>query len=217
MRGNLSGAPRHARHDYGDFVVESGTEGRGHQVSVQSAIYNHIADSSSHNPWPPLLKKRIKTLAPNIVVGDMVESTQRLAKVLIACGPTRAMCVIKTLTNSWITTDRVQEGVRLNCIFGCEALDCQTHYMQCEPLWTILTSCAGLGVDWLGVGLDTRLGMCNPSRTTISLLVVAHRAYHRLRMEYPQVVNDGQRDEGIDRLHELFRELCCLFWAEAIA
>jgi hypothetical protein len=56
------------------------------------------------------------------------------------------MMFIKTITNSWSTSNRYHETIRLPCIFGCEgAKDTLKHYLSCDILWT--ATCSGLGLD----------------------------------------------------------------------
>ena len=93
-------------------------------------------------------------------------------------------------------------------IFGCkECEDSLDHYLTCEVMWPILTSCAKLGREWLVVGTAMKLGLHNPTRTSVSLTLVAHRVYHKLRFQYASVVMEAQQSGHYDALIDLALEL----------
>ena len=104
------------------------------------------------------------------------------------------MGIIKTLTNSWCTSSRFHEEKRLECIFGCEDRDDSLeHYLDCGVLWPIITSCARLGKEWLEVGTAMKLGLQNPTKILVSLTMVAHRVYHKMRFQYTSVILEARR------------------------
>ena len=144
---------------------------------------------------------------------------QELATVLKPMGPRFATTVIKTLTDSWCTSRRFGDTRLLGCFFGCDDCDDELeHYLVCDPLWTILVCCAGLSAEWLTRGVDSKLGLHNPNRCSILLMVVAHRVYHTLRNQHLDKViaalNGASEFMDFSGVHDVTLELACLHCKE---
>ncbi len=67
-----------------------------------------------------------------------------------------AMRVVKTWVNSWATTDRYHEAIRLPCIFGCPCKDKLAHYIGCPILFyltsQVLPQVPALPLERIGLG-----------------------------------------------------------------
>ena len=191
----------------------SSAEGRA-KVSVQAVAYKYIA-AGSPNPWPQLIERRLETIAPEIVVMDLPGKLEVLATALKPLGPRFATTVIKTLTDSWCTSRRFGDARQLGCFLGCSDCDDELeHYLVCDPLWTILVCCAGLDASWLARGVDSKLGLNNPTRCSILLMVVAHRVYHTLRNQHMDKViaaqNNSSESVNLFEVHTVACELAVL-------
>ena len=68
------------------------------------------------------------------------------------------------------------------CVF-CGELggDALIHYLRCEPIWTIITPCFRLRVEWIDRSPAQRIGSVDPSMASLLQIVVAVRVYHALR------------------------------------
>lgn len=63
------------------------------------------------------------------------------------------------------------------------------HYLRCDYLWTILTTCARLELKWLDRTPAQRIGFVAPSTSSLAFVVVAFRVYNALK---------ARRDAGSD-------------------
>ena len=102
----------------------------------------------------------------------------------------------------WITFEVMGQAVNAAftlwpCIFGCESL---THYLECDPLWTLCVSHTGLGIDALSLPSPHRLCLTNPSPSSLRLCGIACWLYHTLKLD--------KLDEHIDACD--FDAICSL-------
>ena len=75
-----------------------------------------------------------------------------------------SLMFVKTIVNSWSTSYRYHETVRLPCIFGCEGCrDDLEHYLFCDTLWTASCSALGLDIVWLNLNFPQRFGYPCPN------------------------------------------------------
>ena len=81
-------------------------------------------------------------------------------------------------------------------------------------MWTILICAAKLDRDWLQFNIEVKLGLHNPTRTTRLLMVVAHRVYHALRMQYSGMIVEAQDSSDFHGVHVRAMELACLHVGE---
>ena len=56
-----------------------------------------------------------------------------------------------------------------------------------------------------------KLGLQNPSKVSVSLTVVAHRVYHKLKMQYYGMILGAQQSGHFDTVIDTALELGCLF------
>ena len=54
-----------------------------------------------------------------------------------------AMSVLKTLANAWTTSRRMHASEVRRCIFGCDDIDCLSHYICCSTLSSAVASALG--------------------------------------------------------------------------
>ncbi len=126
--------------------------------------------------------------------------------------------VLKTWVNSWATSDRYKESLRLPCIFGCsEAIDRMDHYVMCPFLFLLLRNFCpqtpSCPVE--------RLGLINPTRETLLTISCAFAGYHAVRRGLRSLHNFG-----LDYLHAqnadnspsdfVARTFAEAFWSEAV-
>ena len=96
------------------------------------------------------------------------------------------MCVIKTLTNAWTTTHRLNESVRIKCIFGCEDPDVTRHYIVCDALARIV---AEAGLVGLSSNVLRRLCIQNPDAIHACFVFVAFTTYHHVKHRFRDTVD----------------------------
>ena len=63
------------------------------------------------------------------------------------------------------------------------------HYIQCDPLWTLVISCTVNQVSLLHLSTAHKICLVNPNSLSISLCVVAFQVYHALRNTYSYEIN----------------------------
>ena len=119
--------------------------------------------------------------------GQLIESGKSLP-------PSSLMALLRTWSNGWFTTHRTQAksngGTKLPCIFGCsDEEDSLHHYIQCDPLWTLVISCTVNQVSLLHLSTAHKICLVNPNSLSISLCVVAFQVYHALRNTYSYEIN----------------------------
>ncbi len=85
------------------------------------------------------------------------------------------MCWLKTVSGGWCTTYRMHELVKWPCIFGCEACDEITHYLECPILWQFATEQIGAEHSIL---VGERLCLSNPNVQKLKTLALCHFVYH---------------------------------------
>ena len=101
------------------------------------------------------------------------------------------MYVIKTFTNGWLTTYRMQEVPKLPCIFGCE--DCKDdllHYSCCPSLWTIVGEIGSLPFDPAALSASDRLCLTNPTFDKFRVCGAACWLYHALKIGERSKIDD---------------------------
>jgi hypothetical protein len=106
----------------------------------------------------------------------------RLFEVLKSTSTHEAMCVIKTISNSWTTSARFHDGKLEHCCFGCRgARDDLAHYLCCCRLWTEVDIATGVDEDDLPDTAAQRMLLFGPSLVRARRLVVAYSVYHALK------------------------------------
>ena len=118
--------------------------------------------------------------------------------------------VLKAWVNSWATSDRCHEAIRLPCMFGCDgAKDKMTHYVMCPILFTLLTQ---FRTDTPNCPLK-RIGLVDPSRESLLTLACSFAGYHAVRRaniaSQTHTLTSSQRHAA----HQTFSDF---FWVEAL-
>ena len=124
------------------------------------------------------------------------------------------MIIIKTWANSWATSDRYQEDLRLPCIFGCAQFCCcepnskdyLTHYLACPILWNLVDSAINSPVLYAAPLPVQNCCFNNPSQDDLKRLAVAFKSYHAIRLSHPEVVRRALRSKEFESLHKLLLE-----------
>jgi len=141
----------------------------------------------------PLFTNRLTNLVHGFVPrGDVVQSFK---VSLDGCQPHVRMACIKTILNTWTTSHRFHEEIRLPCIFGCSMVyaegepevlpvgihplvDDLRHYLQCPTLWNIVGNAYSLPV---GHSIEQRLGIKGPPFSPVAL-AIAFDIYHAIKI-----------------------------------
>ena len=129
-------------------------------------------------------------------------------------GMSVAMCVIKTWGNSWATSERYHEEVRLGCIFGCDAKDDLHHYLHCDPIWALFNSVAGTPRTEWDEPAEIRTCLLNPTVLRAKRIAVAYRVYHAIRLGHKEELQGALAAHLFAPVHELFLELAHYFCSE---
>ena len=86
--------------------------------------------------------------------------------------------VIRTIANSWTTSYRFDETIKLSCVFGCP--DCKDelrHYLNCTALWRLIFDISG------GESLsDIPSRMCITAEGSPKRTALAHLIYHYIKV-----------------------------------
>ncbi len=102
-----------------------------------------------------------------------------------------AMAVIKSWANVWTTSARMNEDDKLPCVFGCDDRDTLSHYIQCEPFWSVLITCSYRSEVLLHDSPLKRLCLLDPSLEQARLLTIAFSCYHALKLGHRELVQLG--------------------------
>ena len=126
--------------------------------------------------WGSVFHKRLSKMFGNLHEVDTFLSNGVAAKwdpaflFLAKLNSHTAMCVIKTLANAWTTTHRLNESVRMRCIFGSEDPVVTKHYIVCDALARIV---AEAGLVGLSSNVLCRLCIQNPDAIHACFMFVA--------------------------------------------
>ncbi len=142
-----------------------------------------------------------------------------------------AIRVFKTWVNSWHSSNRYHESIRLPCIFGCAgAVDRLAHYIMCPHLFALIKRffppASPCPVE--------RLGLVNPSRESFLVAACTFGGYHAARRFISAELASLQPNSELDFLHPNFpctfalsndghslavgvrTAFCETFWADAV-
>ena len=201
-------------------VRHRGAAGRARSsTSVQAQVFKELFASQVHPSkfWCNLLSDRLLTLCPGEFFNkDSVshECFQQLTKVLKTIKPGPRLMVIKTLVNSWSTPRRMHEPTILPCICCGEGQDYLTHYLECDCLWTILTTVANLDCSFLSLSASARLGLMHPSKVRFKLLAGAFLVYHAIKLSHLDVVHLAFSSGEFSDVHGLMLRLASIHLKE---
>ncbi len=141
------------------------------------------------------------------------------------------MRVLKTWVNSWHTSDRYHESVRLPCIWGCaDALDKLSHYVMCPYLFGLIKHffppASHCPVE--------RLGLVEPTREKMLCVACTFGGYHAARRFISSELASIESNSDAMALHPNFActltalsdshslavgvraAFCEAFWADAV-
>ena len=181
--------------------------------SLQSKIYKAI-QSDMPSDWLDLLNRRFEKLCPDMGTLTACEFDiirGNFCKYAKKYGSHSAMYSIKSCTNGWLTSYRMNETPKLPCIFGCE--DCQDkleHYINCPTLWSIIQGATQWPFGLIDLSTPTRLCLANPSFDHLNALGYACWLYHGLkigqRVRIDELLNLGSFAEVRTLAEELVNE-----------
>ena len=167
--------------------------------SLQSKIYAELGEWSKcrYDHWSKIMQRRVRDFQIGFSIHSYEfakdirkEFNKVLGKIPSSFRRGLAMIFIKTLSNSWCTTEWSHETVRLPCVFGC--LDCKdnlSHYLKCEPFWTIIISSLNMHQSWLQCTPAAKLCLTHISPQNLFLMGIAFKTYHALRIDFEDLIN----------------------------
>jgi len=187
---------------------------RPNTTGIQSKVYKAIVKASG-SLWQDLINRRLQVLSPTEVPNEFTSSQSHFCKAAKQVGPGIMMTVIKTILNSWVTSHKFHEAMLIDCIFGCEGCkDTLTHYLSCDPFWTLLVCTCKLDGQWLGMTPAKRLGIRSPNKTALTLITVASRCYHAIRMSHANILERASRARQYEEVHDLLFERAGIFFRD---
>jgi len=175
---------------------EKGNSSSCHQIS-SFILRRHSLCPQNSGPLPPFTDANLR---------DFLKSFQ-------SCPASVKTSVFKTLINSWSTTHRYHEMHLWPCIFGCE--DCKdelTHYLNCDPMWTLAVSAASLPSSYLSLSPSDRLCLFSNSVSGMRLLAVVSRGYHALKFGHREIIERCIANQEFAELNLIFIKICRDAW-----
>ena len=191
--GKGIGMDRHAESIKAGFMLVSSTSSVAlprSRTSIQREFYR-ILQSFETCDWIATVHKKVRAWVPDLSSNWSWASAEcgALRQVLSKSELRVSMCVLKSIANAWTTSTRMHEDVCLPCILGCQAADSLAHYICCDPLWTVVTSCAGAGTDMLRRPAISKLCLSAPSPEGARLLAIAFHCYHALKLGHRALID----------------------------
>ena len=126
------------------------------------------------------------------------------------------MFVLRTWSNGWLTTNRMHDVSKLPCIFGCDG-ECDTlhHYLRCEPLWTLVYTCAkSNSIQILQQSAEDRFCIQNLSSANFIRLYCAFSLYHHLRKHMAEQLENCVSLNDWSEVYEAAIQLIKAFYEE---
>ena len=123
------------------------------------------------------------------------------------------MTILRTWSNGWFTSDRTSAD-KQRCFLGCEGMDSLTHYLRCDPLWTLLHSSCGSRVDALNEPFGKRVCLYDYSSANIARCVVAFQVYHAMRNNHHEIIREAHASACFDEVLDTFVRVANHFAAE---
>lgn len=152
---------------------------------LQHSLYCALVESAEIE-WIELLGRQIVTLCLGSVFVPH-EIAWWFAWHLKAASPSIRVIMLRTVSNSWATSHRVEQCRSSCCVFGCGLVhplldtvpkDTLQHYLECPVLWKIVRQLVGedaSSVPLVLLCLTPRYGDFRP-------LALAHCIYHGIRL-----------------------------------
>ena len=198
------------------------------KVSLQKAIFEHLTASVPPSFAKVFADRFSKALNIGIELADIFKAptlTNFSSRINTCCRPLPSsshpqLALLRTWSNGWFTSHRVHAendgGVRLPCIFGCEdEPDSLSHYITCDPLWTLVFSASRADSSILQSATAHKLCLIDPSPESVARCVIAYQSYHALRNTYSNVIDDAVSSFDFTPLVFTACEVMCEF-AESI-
>ena len=170
------------------------------------------------NEFPRLFRRRFETLEidcgdSQLLVMPVRGSPLELKHLLLPLPHSTPMCLLRTWSNGWCTSNRMHEPEALPCIFGCEADDDLCHYLKCEVLWTCVYSCFRCNTSILVQSIPERACVHNVNMSNIARLYCAYSSYHALRKLHTDLILDAISSEDFEHVVEELISLIIFFGA----
>ena len=172
------------------------------QGAIYDNIYKHQFCAADH--WHILIDRRLSSFGVQNPAADVFCSNLKAALHSLPATHRKghSLMFVKTIVNSWSTSHRYHETVRLPCIFGCEGCqDCLEHYLSCDILWTAACSALGLNSEWLNLNFPQRIGYPCPNNIHIYLNAVMFKTYHCLRCDFSNMISLSVADNDFSDIH----------------
>ena len=175
------------------------------QTSVAKTLLSHMQET-----WKSLLRRRMESLLPLRDREAAFEAIASIDQKFVHTGicklpgytSTVAMCVLKTWTNSWATTERFHESEILPCIFGCAQRDSLSHYLTCEPFWTAVHCCTSASLRECEFPLVVRIGLASPTLRRLRRLAVAFGTYHNIKLKHRDIIVQAKSEDDWTTVHD---------------
>ena len=184
--------PRHKKKEIGDILQADprGLQGRIYKIMMQ--------DRFTKMDWAELFMTRLRKWLPTAYHIDLplIEWDQVFA-VMKTLGSQHSMNPIKSWSGSWCTGRRFHEHSPLRCVFGCDARDCWSHYIDCNSMWALISNkkitdtarqhrpLARLGLHPVCIGQMTKLH-------------IAYTLYHHIKVGRRATTQAQQDAHNID-------------------
>ena len=171
------------------------------------------------NEFPRLFRRRFETLEidcgdSQLLVMPVRGSPLELKHLLLPLPHSTPMCLLRTWSNGWCTSNRMHEPKALPCFFGCEADDDLCHYLKCEVLWTCVYSCFKCNTSIFMQSIPGRACVHNVNMSNIARLYCAYSSYHALRKLHTDLILDAISSEDFEHVVEELLSLIILFGAD---
>ena len=136
-------------------------------------------------------------------------------KVLGKCPQAVKTSYLKTIINSWSTSIRMGEAIKLPCLLVCQGELCDDnlkHYLECDPLWTLATCACGLPSSFLLLPPLERVCLLNKSVCGLELLSVVFRGYHAIKLGQRDLVDYSIAAGNFEAVHDLILQMMKDMW-----
>jgi hypothetical protein len=168
--------PRHKKNEIGDVLQDDprGLQGRIYKIMMQ--------DRFTKLDWAALFMTRLRKWLPTAYHIDLsfIEWDQ-VFTVMKTLGSQHCMNLIKTWSGSWCTGRRFREKSPLRCIFGCDARDCWSHYIDCNMMWALISNKRVTDTARQHLPL-ARLGLHPICIGQMTKLHIAYTVYHHIKV-----------------------------------
>ena len=187
-----------------------------HGVGLQKKISKDLM-LLTPNKWTKLLTRRFAALGIEPDFSLAQDFPKHFIRVTKSLPPQTRMISFKTWANSWASTERYHEEEILGCVFGCGGEDNILHYLKCDILWTLVIGVAHPQIKYLCPDVSSgelpayRAGLRDASKASISILAIAFKTYHALKMDYRPTIQRALASHNFEEVYLICTELIKLF------